>query len=114
MNEFYRSKIILNNKSITEQVSNFNYLGCNVTYKYDEDLNDTLSKFQNICGEIVRTQKEENQERNKNLIFFKTMAVPVLLYGSETWTLRKSDEQNSSGRDEIFKNSKKDALDKIR
>jgi hypothetical protein len=30
-----RSKIILNNKSIAEQVSNFNYLGCNVTYKYD-------------------------------------------------------------------------------
>jgi hypothetical protein len=43
-----RLKIILNNKSITEQVSNFNYLGCNVTYKYDEDLND---KFQNICVE---------------------------------------------------------------
>jgi hypothetical protein len=34
------SKIILNNKSIIEQVSNFCYLGCNVIYKYDEDLND--------------------------------------------------------------------------
>jgi hypothetical protein len=30
-----RSKIILNNKSIIEQVSNFNYLGCSVTYKND-------------------------------------------------------------------------------
>jgi hypothetical protein len=47
-----RSKIILNNKSIIEQVSNLNYLGCNVTYKYDEDLNDKLSKFQNICEVI--------------------------------------------------------------
>jgi hypothetical protein len=27
-----RSKIILNNKSIIEQVSSFSYLGCNVTY----------------------------------------------------------------------------------
>jgi hypothetical protein len=35
-----RSKILLNNKSILEQVFNFNYLGYNVTYKYDEDLND--------------------------------------------------------------------------
>jgi hypothetical protein len=50
-----RSKIILNNKSITEKVSNFNYLGCNVTHKYDEDLNDKLSKFQNICRVIART-----------------------------------------------------------
>jgi hypothetical protein len=40
-----RSKIILNNKSIIEQVTNCNYLGCNVTYKYDEYLNDKLSKF---------------------------------------------------------------------
>jgi hypothetical protein len=30
-----RSKIILNNKFIIQQVSNFNYLECNVTYKYD-------------------------------------------------------------------------------
>jgi hypothetical protein len=28
-----RSKIILNNKSIIQQVSNFNYLGRNATYK---------------------------------------------------------------------------------
>jgi hypothetical protein len=34
-----QSKIISDNNSIIEQVSNFNYLGCNVTYKYDEDLN---------------------------------------------------------------------------
>jgi hypothetical protein len=33
------------------------------------------------------------------------MAVPVILYGSETWTLRKRLEQNSSGGDEMFKNS---------
>jgi hypothetical protein len=28
-----------------EQVSIFNYLRCYVTYKYDEDFNDKLSKF---------------------------------------------------------------------
>jgi hypothetical protein len=34
------------------------------------------------------------------------MAVPILLYGSETWTLRKRDwNRRTSGRDEIFKNS---------
>jgi hypothetical protein len=60
-----RSKIILNNKSIIEQVSNFNYLGCNVTCKYDEDLNDKLSKFQNICGVIARTLKKKAREKIK-------------------------------------------------
>jgi hypothetical protein len=73
-----------------EQVSNFNYLGCNVTYKYDEHLNVKLSKFQNICGVIARTLKTKTRKET-NLKFYKIMAVPVLLYGSETWTLRKKD-----------------------
>jgi hypothetical protein len=81
-----RSKIISNNKSITEQVSYFNYLGCNVTYKYNED----LRKFQNICGVIARTLKKKTRKET-NLKFYKIMTVPVLLYGSETWTPRKRD-----------------------
>jgi hypothetical protein len=74
-------------KSITEQVSNFNYLGCNVTHKYGEDLNDKLS---NICAVTARTMKKKTRKET-NLKFFKIMEVPVLLYGSETWTLRKTD-----------------------
>jgi hypothetical protein len=55
--------------------------------KYDEDLNDKLSKFQNICGVIVRTLKMKTGTET-NLKFYKMMAVPVLLHGSETWTPR--------------------------
>jgi hypothetical protein len=71
-------------------VPNFNYLGCNVTYKYEEDLNDKLSKFQNICGVIARTLQKKTKKET-NLKFYKIMAVPVLLHGIETWTLRKRD-----------------------
>jgi hypothetical protein len=59
-------------------------------YKYDEDLNDKLSKFQNVCGVIARTLKKKTRKET-NLKFYKIIAVPVLLYGSETWTLRKRD-----------------------
>jgi hypothetical protein len=48
--------------SIIEQVSNFNYLGCDSTYKYGEDLNNKLSEFQNICGVIVRTLKKKTRK----------------------------------------------------
>jgi hypothetical protein len=54
-----RSKITLDNNSIIEQVSNVNYLGCNVTYKYDEDLNKKINKFQRICGIISRTLRRK-------------------------------------------------------
>jgi hypothetical protein len=68
-----RSKVILNNKSIIQQVSNFNYLGCNVTYKYDEDLNDILSKFKKICGVIARKLKKKTRKET-NVKFYKIMA----------------------------------------
>jgi hypothetical protein len=58
-------------------------LGCNVAYKYGEDLNNKLSKFQNICGVIARTPKKKTRKET-NLTFYKIMAVPILLYGSET------------------------------
>jgi hypothetical protein len=48
------------------------------------------SKVQNICGVIARTLKKKSR-KERNLKFFKIMAVPVLLYGSETWTPRKRD-----------------------
>jgi hypothetical protein len=50
--------------------------------------NDKLSKFQNICEVIARTLKTKTR-KEKNLKFYNIMAVTVLLYGSETWTLRK-------------------------
>jgi hypothetical protein len=61
-----------------------------VTYKYDEDLNDTLSKFLNICGVITITLKKKTRKET-NLKFKKIMAVTLLLYGSETSTLRTRD-----------------------
>jgi hypothetical protein len=42
-----------------------------------------LSKFRNICGVIARTIKKKPRKET-NLKFYKIMAVPLLLYGSET------------------------------
>jgi hypothetical protein len=85
-----RSKVTLDDNSITEQVSDFNYLGCNVTYKYDEDLNKKINKFQSICGAVSRTLIRKTRKET-NLKFYKVMATPVLLYGCETRTLKKRD-----------------------
>jgi hypothetical protein len=45
-----------------------------------------------MCGvwSNCKNTKEGNKER-KYLNFYKIMAVPALLYGSETWTLRRRD-----------------------
>jgi hypothetical protein len=56
-----RSKINIDNCPL-EQVRHFNYLGCDVTYDQDEDVNNKLHKFQNICGTIRRNLKKENKK----------------------------------------------------
>lgn len=85
-----RAKIILDGKPI-EQVNNFNYLGCNISYFKKEDLFNKLSKFNFICGTIKRSLKYTRRETK--LKFYKVMAVPILLYGSEFWTLTKKEEK---------------------
>jgi hypothetical protein len=63
-----RSKITLDNNSIVEQVSNFNCLGCNATYKYDEDLNKKINTFQSICGVISRTLKRKTRKETFKIL----------------------------------------------
>lgn len=49
-----------------------------------------MSKFQHICGITIDTLKKKTR-KGTNLKFYTTMAVLVLLYVCESWTLRKSD-----------------------
>jgi hypothetical protein len=58
-----RSKITLDKNSIIEQASDFKYLGCNVTYKCDEDLNNKINTFQSIYGAISKTLKRKVGKR---------------------------------------------------
>ena len=85
-----RSKIVLNNGTL-EQLSNFNYLGCDISYRKGKDTINKIHRFQNICGTIHRTLKN-NASKSTRLKFYKTIAVPTLLYGCETWVLSKPDE----------------------
>ena len=51
-----RTKICIENK-IIQQVSHSKYLGCDVRYDMDDDINQKCLKFQTICGAIRRTLK---------------------------------------------------------
>lgn len=84
-----RSKIIINN-TVIEQVSHFKYLGCDITYDYDKDVNIKTQRFQAICGTIAKNLKKKTRKETQ-IKFYKTMAIPTLLYGCEAWTLKKND-----------------------
>ena len=46
-----RTKIIIDN-SVLEQVSHFNYLGCDISYRKDNDIKRMLNTFSYTCGTI--------------------------------------------------------------
>ncbi|XP_039275024.1 uncharacterized protein LOC120349129 [Nilaparvata lugens] len=82
-----RSKIVIDNK-VLEQVSQFSYLGCEISYKDELDVEKKVGRFQMICGSISRTLGKK-ATTSTIMKCYKTMAAPLLLYGSESWVTSK-------------------------
>ena len=78
-----RNKIVIDNK-IIEQVNLFNYLGNMISYEGELDIGNKRNNFLKITGilnDLFRPQKTLNKTRIK---LYNTLALPFLLYGSET------------------------------
>ena len=80
-----RTKIIINDETI-EQVSQFTYLGCSVSYQISNDVEFKLAKFSQLIGTIKRTIFKK--VRTETILkIYNTLVLPTFLYGSEKWTL---------------------------
>ena len=77
------------NGKIIEQLRDFNFLGCNISYCVRKKVINKVNKFQRMCGIISRTLKQKIQLTTQ-IKFYKLMVVPVLMYGSENWSLNRS------------------------
>ncbi|XP_030763476.1 uncharacterized protein LOC115888048 [Sitophilus oryzae] len=70
-----RTKIILRNKPL-QQISDFNILGCHITYDKDNDYMKKINKFRSVCGTIAKTFK--NKARLETQVrLYNTLAVPT-------------------------------------
>jgi hypothetical protein len=80
---------------------------------YDVDVK--LKKFQNICG-TIRSSLRGKTRKATQLKFYKVMATPTLLYGSETWILNARDKSRIQASEMRFLRSVKGCTreDKIR
>ena len=70
-------------------MSQFQYLGCNITYQFDDAIQIKINRFQAICGTINRTLGRKTRKETQ-MKFYKVMAIPTLLYGSEKMCIRDS------------------------
>jgi hypothetical protein len=87
---YVRDKIVIDNK-IIEEVNSFNYLGNLISYEKELNIDNKLRnylKITDILNNVFRPQKSIKKTRIK---FYNTLALPVLLYGNETWTIKAKD-----------------------
>lgn len=75
------------NFKAAEQVTNFNYLGNDISYKNNKNIDNKL-KVQRICEKISGYLKNKALNE-KQMKFYKAMASPILTYGNETCTTTK-------------------------
>jgi len=80
-----RTKIIINDETL-EQVSQFTYLGCSISYQFSNDVEFKLAKFFQLIGTIKRTIFEKVRKETI-LKIYNTLVLPTFLCGSENWTL---------------------------
>jgi hypothetical protein len=57
-----RSKSVLDDK-ILEEISDFYYLGCGISYDCDKDIDNQISAYQVICG-IIRGRSKKLKKHN--------------------------------------------------
>jgi hypothetical protein len=89
--ETVSSKICLNNK-ILERVNEFKYLGYKLSFIGELDLPGKISKCSKTMFIINNVLKPSLVQKRTCICTYKTLAHPVLCYGSEAWIIRKSDE----------------------
>ena len=83
-----RAKIIINDETL-DQVNQFTYLGCSISYQFSNDVELELAKFLQLIGTIKRTIFRK--VRTETILkLYNTLVLPTFLYGSENWTLTAS------------------------
>jgi len=86
-----RTEIIINYE-ILEQVSQFKYLGCSISYQFPNDVEFKLATFLQLIGTIKRTIFKK--VRTETILkIYNTLVLPTFLYGSENWNLTASQRQ---------------------
>jgi hypothetical protein len=90
-----RAKIITNDETL-EQVNQFTYLGCSISYQFSNDVELKLAKFLQLIGTIKRTVFKK--VRTETILkLYNTLVLPTFLFGSENRTLTASQRRRIEG-----------------
>jgi hypothetical protein len=73
------------------QVNLFNYGGNVIPYEGELDIDNKINNFLKITGILNNVFRPQKPLKKTRIKLYNTLALPVLLYGSETWTSKARD-----------------------
>lgn len=78
-----------------KEVEEFTYLGAKVNKEGGgmEDLQNRLSKTRGTYVRLIKIWNSKSISRRTKMKLYKTLVLPVLMYGCGTWKMTKSDER---------------------
>jgi hypothetical protein len=62
-----------------------------ISYEGELDIDNKLNNFLKITGILNNVFRPQKTLKKTRIKLYNTLALPVLLYGSETWTIKTSD-----------------------
>ena len=71
----------------------FNYLGNMISYEKELYIDNKLHNYLKIVGTLNNVFKPQKTLKKTGLKLYNTLALPVLLYGSESWTIKGTPEE---------------------
>ena len=84
-----------------KQVQSFRYLGSTVNQHstQEEEIKNRIAKYSQNVGCMNRLLKDRNVPKKPKQIIHQTILRPILIFGSECWTLTKRLEQQITTAD---------------
>ena len=94
MNSKNQDRVTIDGQDI-EDVEEFTYLGATICKEGGgmKDIKNRISKARGAFVRLKKTWRSSNISRKTKLKLFKTLVVPVILYGFETWKMNKGDNK---------------------
>jgi hypothetical protein len=73
-----------------------------VSYEKEKDIDNKITKILKITGITNNNFKPNNVQKGTRIKLYTTLALPVLLYGSETWTVKSKDKSTLAAAEMRF------------
>jgi len=90
--DLIRCKIVVDNKCL-QQVKNFKFLSCEISYENEGDIQQKLAKFAQKLGILNNIFKPALVQKISRIKVHNAPALPILLYGSENRTRKKKKDE---------------------